>query len=346
MSGTLAPTLLALPYTHLAAMSDEHGLFEHAVFDQPRPEHGYCVDDVARALIVVVQEPEQSFRTEHLAQRYLGFLERAVTDLGYSHNRMNVDGEWSDLAATGDWWGRAIWAAGVTAAQAEPSLTRRRAMKLFTRLSGQRSRHLRAMVFAGLGAGEVLRVRPHAVAAQSIVDDLVAMLPEPASAEWPWPEPRLRYANGSIADAVLLAGQVLDRPALIERGLVLLSFLLDRESRDGHLSVTGTAGRGPEERGALFDQQPLEIAAIAQASARAFEVTGDERWRDRIALCWAWFLGDNDAGTVMVDLATGAGFDGLEENGRNENRGAESTIAALQTSVIARRIRADLARVS
>ena len=27
----------------------------------------------------------------------------------------------------------------------------------------------------------------------------------------------------------------------------------------------------------------------------------------------------------MVDLATGAGFDGLERHGRNENRGAEIT---------------------
>jgi hypothetical protein len=344
MSGVLAPALFALPYSHLAAMSDSTGLFEHALFDEPRPDHGYCVDDVARALIVVVQEPEQSFRTEQLTHLYLGFLERAVTDLGYSHNRMSVEGEWSDIASTGDWWGRAVWAAGVTSAQAALPLTRRRAMKLFTRLSDQRSTHLHAMVFAGLGAGEVLRVRPHAAAALTLVEDLLEMIPEGSDAEWPWPEPQLRYANASIAEAVLLAGHVLDRPAVIEHGLRLLTFLLAHEVRDGHLSVTGVAGRGPGEAEAQFDQQPLEIAAIAQACARAFELTGDELWRDRVAQCWAWFLGDNDAGIVMVDLRTGAGFDGLEETGRNENRGAESTIAALQTSVIARRTRADLAR--
>jgi hypothetical protein len=33
----------------------------------------------------------------------------------------------------------------------------------------------------------------------------------------------------------------------------------------------------------------------------------------------------------MVHLATRAGFDGLERFGRNANRGAESTIAALAT---------------
>jgi hypothetical protein len=33
----------------------------------------------------------------------------------------------------------------------------------------------------------------------------------------------------------------------------------------------------------------------------------------------------------MVDRRTGAGFDGLMPTGRNDNRGAESTIAAITT---------------
>ncbi|WP_241797179.1 hypothetical protein [Microbacterium sp. C5A9] len=38
----------------------------------------------------------------------------------------------------------------------------------------------------------------------------------------------------------------------------------------------------------------------------------------------------------MFDEATGAGFDGLVPGGRNENCGAESTIAALRTNQNAR----------
>ena len=49
-------------------------------------------------------------------------------------------------------------------------------------------------------------------------------------------------------------------------------------------------------------------------------------------------MGDNDASTPMVDLGSGAGFDGLETDGRNENRGAESTLSALSTSQQARRL--------
>ncbi|HVL60377.1 MAG TPA: hypothetical protein VM430_03075, partial [Microbacterium sp.] len=89
---------------------------------------------------------------------------------------------------------------------------------------------------------------------------------------------------------------------------------------------------------AQFDQQPIEVAAIADACARAFDITDDPSWRDVVATTWAWFTGDNDASTAMFDPGSGAGFDGLERDGRNENRGAESTLAALSTYQQARRL--------
>jgi hypothetical protein len=48
-------------------------------------------------------------------------------------------------------------------------------------------------------------------------------------------------------------------------------------------------------------------------------------------MTWGWFAGENDSGLPMMDPDTGAGFDGLEPGGRNENRGAESTMAAVST---------------
>jgi hypothetical protein len=92
------------------------------------------------------------------------------------------------------------------------------------------------------------------------------------------------------------------------------------------------------ETGVQFDQKPIEVAAIADAAARAFELTGDAHWRQVVGQARDWFLGDNDSGAMMVDLATGAGFDGLERDGRNENRGAESTLAALSTFQHARAV--------
>jgi hypothetical protein len=80
-----------------------------------------------------------------------------------------------------------------------------------------------------------------------------------------------------------------------------------------------------------FDQQPIEAATLADACATAWLHTADPRWAVAIRRCGDWFKGCNDVGVPMVDRRTGAGFDGLTPTGRNDNRGAESTIAAITT---------------
>ena len=81
----------------------------------------------------------------------------------------------------------------------------------------------------------------------------------------------------------------------------------------------------------MWDQQPIEAAAIAAACLEAVRITGDPRWATGVNQAWAWFTGDNDSATAMYDPSDGAGYDGLERDGRNENCGAESTLAALST---------------
>ncbi len=154
---------------------------------------------------------------------------------------------------------------------------------------------------------------------------------------WPWPEPRLTYANATLPEAMIAAGSVLDRPVLLRRGLDLLEWLLARETRHGHLSVTPVGGSGPEDRAPGFDQQPIEAAALADACARALDVDGSRRWADGITAATDWFLGDNDGGVLMWDPHTGGGFDGLQRSGANLNQGTESTLAFLSTMQHARR---------
>jgi hypothetical protein len=319
-------------FDHLLALSDEHGLFEHARHDIPRPEHGYCIDDESRALVVLCREPTLTPELRALEERLLFLVAGAVTDDGLCHNRHDATGAWTDKPGLDDCWGRALWALGFATAHAPDADMRELAHRSFTRAAGRRPTHRRPLVFAALGAGELLAVRPDDALARTLlrqVAETILMLPSVPS--WRWPAPRLTYSNGSVAEAMIIAGHALSDPAALARGLVLLEFLLEIETREGHLSVTPVGGRGRHDAVPAFDQQPIEVAAIADACARAYAVTGDERWRDGVDLAVGWFLGDNDALTPMVDLASGAGYDGLEANGRNDNRGAESTIAALST---------------
>ena len=102
-------------FGHLDAMTDERGLFEHAEFDRPRPEHGYCTDDNARMLVVTSREPDEGVPAR-LARVALGFVNLAMTSDGTVRNRMTPAGTFSDAPATGDWWGRAMWGLGAAAA--------------------------------------------------------------------------------------------------------------------------------------------------------------------------------------------------------------------------------------
>jgi hypothetical protein len=327
-------------FDHLERLTDDRGLFEHALRTDPRPEHGYCVDDVARGLVVVCRQPEPGPTVRRLARCYLTFVLDAIDPTGACHNRMAVDGQWRDEAAVGDWWGRALWGLGVAATSAHTPGMRARALCGFRIAAQCRSPHVRSMAFAALGAAELLSQRPDELAARALLVDTLTVIGRPRVDDpaWPWPEARLGYANASIAEALIVAGDALPDESALNRGLQLLEFLLRTETRDGHLSVTPVGGRGPDDAGPGYDQQPIEVSALAAACGSAFRITKQSSWLTGVSLAWDWFGGDNDSATPMFDPRTGGGYDGLERDGRNLNQGAESTLAMLATAQQARRL--------
>ena len=334
-----APVLV---FRHLNALTDGRGLFEHAAGGTtPHVADGYSLDDNARGLVVVCREPRPAPNVAGLSRRYLDFVLSAVQPDGRCHNRMSDEGLWTDAADVGDGWGRAVWALAVAATSAENSALQGRALTGFRVAAKQRSPHLHAMAFAGLGAAEILRRFPDdAVAADLLGDSVDRIWWDEAEdvGNWHWPEPRLRYANAALAETMLLGGDLLAQDPVYSRGLEMLQFLLDVEIRDGHLSVTPAGGRGPGEVEPAGLQRPAEVAALADACVSAFRITREQRWLDGIELSWRWFLGQNDASVSMFDQATGAGYDGLDAAGRDENQGAQSTLAMLSTAQHARRL--------
>jgi hypothetical protein len=319
-------------FAHVARLSDGRGIFEHAAGSVPRIEGGYCLDDTARALIVVCREPAPSRELRHLAAVYFDFVLDAQAPTGACHNRLDTLGRWQDEPGVGDWWGRSQWALGTAAARSQDAWIRATAATRFDRGAKQRSPDRRAMAFAALGAAELLSVHNGHAPARKLLADAAARIGRPASdPAWPWPEPRLAYANGAIAEALIAAGHYLDDRTILDDGLLLLGWLLETETYEGHLSVSPVGGRGPGDPRPAFDQQPIEVAAIADACVRALDITGDPRWAAGLDLAVRWFLGANDRGVPMSDAATGAGFDALTVEGRNANQGAESTLAMVAT---------------
>jgi len=325
-------------FDHLLRMTDDRGTFEHARYGEPRRGHGYCTDDMARVLVVTTREPLPAPRVRDLARTSLRFLIDAQGVDGGYRNRLSRRGRWEDRPALEDCWGRSIWGLGTAASHSDDRWLCDLATAEFERAARQRSPYPRAMAFAALGAIELLAVEPRHLGARALLSDAAdVMSPPDANAAWPWPEARLRYANAVLPEAMIAAGAVLDRPRLLQHGLDLLAWLLDHETVDSHLSVTPVGGSGPGDIRPAFDQQPIEVAALADACARAATVDGDRRWVDGLGAAEAWFLGDNDGRHVMWDPDTGGGFDGLTPGGPNLNQGTESTLALLSTLQHARR---------
>jgi hypothetical protein len=187
------------------------------------------------------------------------------------------------------------------------------------------------MAFAALGAAEILAAHPDDERARSLLDAAAQTIGRPSDGRWSWPEPRLTYANAALPEALLAAGEHLGDARALDDGLALLGWLVDVETGDGHLSVTPVGGWTLGECRPGFDQQPIEVAALADGCARAFRLTGDPRWAQTVEQARSWFLGDNDAGTSLCAPDTGGGYDGLHAHGCNTNQGAESTLAMVAT---------------
>lgn len=325
----------AIPFRleHLHRLTDEIGLFEHSLHDEPRRGHGYTTDDNARALVVLSRAWTAGLLDEPNFDPYLEFTVNGL-EAGSWHNRMDESGRWTDRIGSDDCHGRAIWGLGeVIAAHHLEDVV----VDAFQAgLHGFRSAHPRAVAYAVLGVVASRRLLTEDPLVDSFLERVVSTLPPPSARKWAWVADRLTYDNARLPEAMIRAGADMGNRGLVEQGLFLLDWLVDQEIGANGFSFTPVGGRGRRDPKPGFDQQPIEAWAMVDACAAAFEQTGEERWRALAHTAIDWFLGANDGGRAVYDLETGAGHDGLQEWGLNLNRGAESTLAALGSIVRSR----------
>ena len=350
--------LPSLNLEHLTRMTDDTGMFQHAIFTVPNRGEGYTSDDNARALTFTVwleqMETEQpatigavssnllprdSSSSLPLSLRYLSFIEHAFNpEKGRFRNFLGYDRRWNESEGSEDCHGRAVWALGtVLGRSANPGL-RSAAGRLFEfslpAVLGFRSP--RACAYALLGIQEYLDSYPGDRNAQQIrsalAGRLLAMYESVRRTDWKWFENILAYGNARLPQALLLAGSACADDRMVSAGLEALDWLTETQRCEirGHFVPIGSQGfyRQSGER-ARFDQQPLEAAGTVSACLQAYRETGDSRWRKEAWSAFNWFLGDNDLQLPLYDGVTGGCRDGLHPERANENQGAESTLSFL-----------------
>lgn len=332
-----------LKLDHLRHMADETGMLQHAIFTVPNYHQGYSTDDNARALMVsTLLEELGSGEALELASRYLAFVWYAFnSETGRFRNFMDYQRHWLEDSGSNDCHGRALCALGTVLGRSNTPALHSMAGWLFEQALPAilATTSPRAWAFALIGIHEYLERfagdRKASQVREDLAGRLLALYQRNRSDEWRWYEQALTYCNAALPHALLMCGQSMPNKAMTEAGLESLSWLADLQrakEAGGHFVPIGSNGfyqRGGKR--ARFDQQPVEAQAMVSACLEAARITGDKRWRKEARRAFEWFLGRNDLNLPIYDPMTGGCRDGLHPDRANENQGAESTLAFLQS---------------
>jgi glycosyltransferase involved in cell wall biosynthesis len=327
---------------HLRRLTDDTGILQHARYNVPRYEDGYCVDDNARALLAMTLveeagEPDAA-DARPLSARYLAFLGHAFNEsTGRFRNFMSYGRAWTEDSGSEDCHGRALWALGSAVGRSHNPGTRGLGADLFHGALRAVSTFTspRAWAYALLGMDEYLRAfegdRSVEDLRSGLAERLLALHKKTSGHDWPWFEERVTYCNARLSQALIVSGARMANPAMIAAGTTSLDWLMSiQRSSLGNFAPIGS--NGFFERGgatATHDQQPVEACTIVSACLEAHRVTGDSSWSEHARRAFNWFLGQNDLHVPLYDAATGGCRDGLHADRANENQGAESTVSFL-----------------
>jgi len=344
-ASTLATRPADLPLVnldHVEMMTDDTGMLQHAMFNVPRYDEGYCLDDNARALLLMTlledvgSDDPRIVRT--LASRYLAFVSHAFNaKTGRFRNFMSYPRIWQEEQGSEDSHGRALWALGtVVGCSADPgrlTLSGELFHAALPAVSGFSSP--RAWAFALLGIEQYLRAfegdRSVQAAGRAIGERLLGLFRRTDQPDWPWCETRVTYCNARLPQALIATGSWTGDASMIATGVRSLEWLMTiQKTAEGYFAPIGT--RGFFERGmvaATFDQQPVDACATVSACMHAFRSTGDHRWAEHARRAFTWFLGQNQLQQALYDPLSGGCRDALHADRLNENEGAESTLSFL-----------------
>lgn len=337
-AGQPAPSSPRIRPDHLLTMVDDVGIVQHADGVVPNRLSGYCVDDVARLVVVALGLQRDLGDPVYTRMLTLGlaFLRHAVDPgLRGMRNFMAYDRSWLDEPHDGDHVGRAVWALGeVVAAQPDGPLgaaARRLLADLAPALDVEHSQRGLALTVLGLSRPESGALPdPLPKLLRTLADRLAGSYADDRTEDWRWFEPELTYDNARLPQGLIAAGHRLGDADMLAAGLEALDWYGRQCAMD--TPVVRLVGNGWRREGLDRggDEQPLDAAALVEAYVEALAATGARVHGRHAVHAFEWFLGRNKLGLPVYDYATGGCHDGIGETALNDNEGAESTLAYLQ----------------
>jgi len=341
---TIDPLILP-PFSlaHIKRLTDDTGIIQHAKFGIPNLKEGYCLDDNARALLMVLMAYRQKKNSLalDLAPIYLSYIHYMQNKNGTFRNFLSFSRVFLDEVGSEDSFGRTIWALGYLLAN-EPNDAYYQTGKLIFFDASQNFENLhsiRGIANTIVGISYYLRSNPNddsiTERLRNLASKLVKHYEENSTPDWKWFEPLLAYDNGILPLALLHSAEILKDEKITSTALETMNFLSEITLKDGYLSIVGNEKWYKKDAEcSMFAQQPVDALAMVLMFHQAFRLTKDKEYLNKLFACFMWFLGENDLRMSLFDFETKGCCDGFEKYGVNRNQGAESSLAYLISHLV------------
>ncbi len=323
-------------FSHINNLTDDTGIIQHAMFAMPNRKEGYCIDDNARALLLMVWagKDKKNKTAQQLLPVYLSFIHYMQADNGYFRNFMSYSKAGMDIRGSEDSFGRTMMALGYLVDEGSSSLLIRTGAEIFCKAYHQieHLNSLRGIANSMIGVCRFIKYNYPDDLKKNLVIRLAAkmtgMYEQNKQKDWHWFEPVLTYDNAMLPLALLHAYEITNDQNYLDIALESMKFLESKVFYDGVLRPIGNQGWCNREGiPAQFDQQGIDAMAMVLFYRKAFELMHEQKYLHRMHKSYQWFLGANDLGLSLYDPSTGGCADGLHADGINLNQGAESTLA-------------------
>lgn len=323
---------------HLNRLTDNTGIVEHANYSVPDYKEGYCLDDNARALILVLKVNELGLDKQsiHLADVYLQYIKLMQMEDGRFHNDMSFDKKFLDETGSEDAFGRTMWSMGYLIKLAPNDSHFQFAKDVFFKSLDHfdQLKSIRALATTSIGICNFLTRYPDNEKLMCVLNTLISKLTNQYDVEkeldWHWYEPVLSYENAILPLALWEAYAITHDKKTLAVAKETTLFLDKQCTKNGFVSLIGNSWyyKG-QSKVASIGQQPIDAMALVMMYYKAWKITKDPEFYNKMQTAFTWFIGNNDLGIPLYDAETKGCSDGLEYTCVNRNQGAESTISYL-----------------
>ena len=269
-------------------------------------------------------------KVERLIYEYVSFLGHAQTSKGTFRNFMGYNREFLEEDGSEDCFGRCLWALCCTFSNiATPENVKKTVWKLIERAlpNCQKLDSPRAKAYAIIGLS-CLNDKGTNGYLSKMANSLAEQYEHYSDGDWHWFEDSMTYCNAVLPWAMFSACRVAKEIRYQQIGIESLEFLEGKTFHKGYFKPIGCKGwltKGKEP--AKFDEQPVEACETALAFLEAYLVAGDKLYLDRAKTSFSWYIGNNSKNLSLMDSETGGCYDGIEQDGLNQNQGAESVVS-------------------